>query len=410
MRVLTSMRPKPVRSLEGMPKHSPLGASGASRWMKCPGSVSFGKGDSDESSIYAQIGSAAHAVLELCMNDKHDAWEFIGHFYDPNSDELLMKASVDYIPIDKDIADGVQVMIDEVRKRHPDANDNNSWVERVFHARVIHPLMYGRSDFTYYDDEAKTLHIWDYKNGAGVIVEVQRNSQGMYYAVGMLEELDLWLSAMTVTIHIVQPNGYHSDGIVREWSVKVSDLAGWLEEELLPAMVEAETGTRVTAGPHCRFCPKRFLKCEALMDQWKELKRIMVIAEKKGGPANLTSKELSALLKSYESSRIMFGSAEKTAFDKLNAGHKVPGFKLVKKQVTRKWKEGAEQEINSLLGKQAYDSKLKSPAQIEKLAGGESLAAKYSEKPPAGLKLAPMSAAGNEVNKDTAKLFKKVVS
>lgn len=404
-------------SLEGMPEHSPLGASGASRWMKCPGSVSFGKGDSGESSIYAQIGSAAHSVLEVCLTTGQGAWELIGQWYDPEEDfivELIKGDHTDvdprYIKIDKEIADGVQVMLDEVRKRHPDASDNNSWVERVFHARVIHPLMYGRSDFTYYDDEAKTLHIWDYKNGAGVIVDVQRNTQGMYYAVGMLEELDLWLSAMTVTIHIVQPNGYHSDGIVREWSVKVSDLADWLEEELLPAMYEAETGTRVTAGPHCRFCPKRFLKCEALMDQWKELKRIMVITEKKGGPAKLTPKELSALLKSYESSRIMFQSAEKTAFDKLNAGKKVPDFKLVKKQVTRKWKEGAEQEINSVLGKQAYDSKLKSPAQIEKLAGGEALAAKYSEKPPAGLKLAPMSAAGNEVNKDTAKLFKKVAS
>tara|TARA_R110000824_G_scaffold20891_6_gene78338 strand:- start:2001 stop:3203 length:1203 start_codon:yes stop_codon:yes gene_type:complete len=398
-------------SLEGMPEHSPLGASGASRWMKCPGSVSFGKGDSGESSIYAQTGSAAHCVLEKCLKEGKDAWEFVQLYYDVEADIIHGQEEVEgFILIDKEIADGVQVMLDEVRKRHPDASDNNSWVERVFHARVIHPLMYGRSDFTYYDDEAKTLHIWDYKNGAGVIVDVQRNTQGMYYAVGMLEELDLWLSAMTVTIHIVQPNGYHSDGIVREWSVKVSDLADWLEEELLPAMYEAETGTRVTAGPHCRFCPKRFLKCEALMGQWKELKRIMVITEKKGGPAKLTPKELSALLKSYESSRIMFQSAEKTAFDKLNAGKKVPYFKLVKKQVTRKWKEGAEQEINSVLGKQAYDSKLKSPAQIEKLAGGEALAAKYSEKPPAGLKLAPMSAAGNEVNKDTAKLFKKVAS
>ena len=133
MRVLTSMRSKLVHSLEGMPEHSPLGASGASRWMKCPGSVSFGKGDFSESSSYAQIGSAAHAVLELCLRDKHDAWECIGEWYDIHAETLNRDRTFDdMIRIDKDIADGVQVMINAVHSAHPWANNNNSWVEHVF--------------------------------------------------------------------------------------------------------------------------------------------------------------------------------------------------------------------------------------------------------------------------------------
>ncbi|KKL70503.1 hypothetical protein LCGC14_1931500, partial [marine sediment metagenome] len=37
-------------------QHSPLGGSGAARWMRCPGSVALSYGVEDEESEYATAG------------------------------------------------------------------------------------------------------------------------------------------------------------------------------------------------------------------------------------------------------------------------------------------------------------------------------------------------------------------
>src|SRR5579859_7610402 len=67
------------------PKHSPLGASGAERWMNCPGSNVLLKAldlpPTDEED-YQINGSAAHEAAAHCIISKLDAWEVIGEeFY-----------------------------------------------------------------------------------------------------------------------------------------------------------------------------------------------------------------------------------------------------------------------------------------------------------------------------------------
>src|SRR5580765_4761035 len=61
------------------PAHSPLGASGAERWMNCPGSVSLLKlvspGVESDEPEYRTHGTAAHQLLAHCLTEKLDAWE-----------------------------------------------------------------------------------------------------------------------------------------------------------------------------------------------------------------------------------------------------------------------------------------------------------------------------------------------
>src|SRR5690606_938184 len=111
----------------------------------------------------------------------------------------------------------------------------NAFIERRFHCPSIHPLFYGTSDFCFLDADARTLHVWDYKHGAGIVVEVEDSPQLKYYACGMLEDLGLWDDIDRVVLHIVQPRGWHSDGPHRIWSISTDDLDAWLADVLVPA-------------------------------------------------------------------------------------------------------------------------------------------------------------------------------
>ncbi|KKL63399.1 hypothetical protein LCGC14_2175490 [marine sediment metagenome] len=144
-------------------EHSPLGGSGAPRWMKCAGSVSLSYGVKDKESEYAKLGTAAHALAELCLKDRTDAWQWI---------ETAQEGSV--IFVDKDMADAVQVYLSAVREWHPDRNQGNTWIERRFHCPTIHKYHYGTADLVHLDKENKTLHVWDYKHGAGIVVEPKK--------------------------------------------------------------------------------------------------------------------------------------------------------------------------------------------------------------------------------------------
>ena len=67
-----------MRTMVELPEHSPLGGSGASRWIKCPGSVSNSEGCVDEESEFAKEGTVAHKLEECCLLGNYDAWESMG--------------------------------------------------------------------------------------------------------------------------------------------------------------------------------------------------------------------------------------------------------------------------------------------------------------------------------------------
>jgi len=167
-----------------LPDHSPLGASGAYRWIPCPGSVRLAIGYKDEASPFALEGTAAHGLADLCLRSGIDAWEMIGEAYPVDGHE-----GGAYVEYTKDMADAVQVYLDSVRSRYPDRNQGNFFVEYGFHCPDIHPLFYGQSDLVYVDEEDRRLDVDDYKHGAGIVIDVQENPQNMYYACGVLDNM-----------------------------------------------------------------------------------------------------------------------------------------------------------------------------------------------------------------------------
>lgn len=410
-----------------LPAHSPVGASTAKRLLACALSVGPGvPGVEDDESDYSASGTAVHSLLERSFTERKDAWQFIGQ---PFNNMIATKA----------MANGAQVMLDAVRRAHPYRDQSNFFVEKKFHCPTIHPMFFGTCDALYLHEgasreeaekwiafgasqgamlalaEAKAaerfviVHIWDYKNGVGVIIEVQENEQTQYYACGALETFIWWEKADLVVLHICQPNGFHPDGRVRHWTTTPEELAEWLEDTLVPGIDHALTSNEAVSGPHCQFCPKRFGACPALLADMEELETMMQQVEKVGVDA-LTNEQIGHLLTLCERASIVKKATLQTGYFRLNAGGAIPGWKLVKGRKNRDWKDGAEDKATALFGEQAYTKpELKSPAQIEELPLGTTFTAEWAQKPDAGLTMAPASDKRAEVSRDTKSLFTPVV-
>lgn len=368
--------------------------------MHCPGSVTLSRGWTDEESDFAALGTAAHALAAMCLESDSAAWERIGDVPGVEQSDFV---------VDKNMADAVQVYLDAIRREHPHRNQGNSWIERKFHCPDVHELFYGTCDFCYVDDENHALHIWDYKHGAGVIVEVQDNPQLMYYAVGALTELDLWNKVRDVVCHVAQPRGFHSDGPVRRWTVSVEALDLWCDKELVPAMDRAMVSRDTASGEHCRFCPVRFAACPQHEADTRRMQELMQEIEEKGGAPEATNEQIGEFLTLFEIAKIRQKAYRETGFKRAQAGHPVPGWKLGKARANRVWKEDAEAQAKKAFGKKAFtEPTLKSPAQIDDLPKGKAFTSEHAFKPDAGMTLIPEGDTRADVGPNVRKMFEPV--
>lgn len=399
--------------------HSPLGASGMKRWEACLFSVFATAGlppnEEDDDNEHSALGTSAHSLIEECMRSGQDTWEQVGQSYGPNV-------------VDKNMAVAGQQWLDLIRKTFPDRNQGNSWIERKFHCPSIHRLFYGTSDFIYYDALTRTLHVWDYKHGVGVVVEARDNPQGLYYGAGAIEELGLWDLVDVVVIHIVQPRAAHWEGPHREWAVPAEFLGDWVEETLIPAMNKAERMLQPNAqgvyevpapvtGDHCQFCPVSHLKCPALLGATKEIEPLLLRYENLG-IEGFTPEERGQFMDLFERLKVMNKANTKEVGKLFASGKRVPGFKQVPGKVNRKWPEAVkvgEAEVpfpafaREKFGEAAFTApELKSPAQIEELPEGKTFATRHAFKPEGGLVVVRDTDSRPEVSRDTKALFKPV--
>src|ERR1700727_2494339 len=214
-------------SAEQRPVHSPLGASGAERWMNCPGSVTLIKEldlpESDEPE-YRALGIDAHEASAYCLKEKHDAWEIIGEkFYG--------------VEVDNEMATAIQVYLDAVRPAMglQDAvvyiehgisyKDVEGHLTELIDPRansLLKKYFYGTGDCCVVHGGGKRMAVTDYKHGEGIIVEAVENPQLMYYAFGFLL---LHPDVEIVMLRIVQPRTF--DEPVKKWVTDAAHIRDW---------------------------------------------------------------------------------------------------------------------------------------------------------------------------------------
>lgn len=318
--------------------HSHIGASSMYRWSKCPGSVRLCKDIPPQISEYAAEGTRAHEVAAKWLTDRKTTSE----------------------GLDFETYEAIRTYYVEVMDNWH--SDDEVLIEHRFDLSQIHPGLYGTADCVIYDPTNKRLHVYDYKHGAGVAVEVENNPQLMYYALGAL--LSKNYKVADVEMIVVQPRCPHPDGPVRRWSIPAIDLIDFSVDLKKYAVATEVPDATLLAGSHCRFCPAAANACSAIKNKAQILAKEEFAPQFSYDPARLA--EVLTWLPTLKS---WIKNVEEFAENESNQGRIPPGFKLVAKRGSRKWID--EDKVKTFLEKYegCYDVKLKSPAQIEKHLG-----------------------------------------
>jgi hypothetical protein len=395
--------------------HASLGASGAHRWMNCPGSPRLIEQIGERrSSIYVDEGTAAHLLAERCLSCNHDAKVFLGRIVNIKSDahgtQFLAKGSPisdGMFEVDKEMVEAVQLFLDEVRAA---IEEGDTLV--VEHRINLGDDMFGTADAIVIKKRACRLKVFDLKYGAGVAVEVKDNPQLIYYGEGAFREvgdaLD-WFTGMDITI--VQPRCPHPDGPVRsveidplqllDWSLTIAQAADATrapDAPLVPWTPESGVSDWCRWCPAAGGCPARASRALAVaQEDFDDLDALPEIALPT--PELLSPRQIAKILDGAELLTTWLESVRQFAYSEAENGRPIPGYKLVDKVPRRHWsdEDAAAHEVRAmgLDREQIYtEPKLKSPAQIEKLVGKKDFAAKLAKLAPAvssGTTLAPES-------------------
>lgn len=333
--------------------HSKIGASSMHRWAACPGSVKLCEGMPNVSSAYAAEGTLAHELAEALLTGK------------PLPQE-------DVTP---EMIEAVSVYVDYLKSETLTANpDDVIHIEHGFDLSPLYPGLFGTSDCVIYRAREKKLIVIDYKHGAGIPVEVERNSQLMYYGLGAL--ISLGYPAKTIELVIVQPRCNHSKGPIRKWEISALELQDFAADLIDYAKKTEDPNAPLYVGPHCRFCPAQ-VACpkmheKALVAASSEFGAFANPVANTMGAGGVTPERLAEFLDLLPTLESFVTAVREYAYREAMAGRTPRGWKLVDKRATRKWAESEAGVASALLAcglkeSDLYERKLKSPAQMEKV-------------------------------------------
>jgi hypothetical protein len=315
--------------------HSILSPSAASRWLACAGSVQASAPRAEgPGSFYAEEGTAAHKLLELCLriDCEPDALQGVNIHQDFHVDDDMVQAvahAYDYIK--------------SWRVQHPRGKvhiECEVWWGGTLHGKFNPSVASGTADVVLVD--GKLLWVMDYKHGAGKIVEVEDNPQLKLYACGAWHKYGN-ASTRTINLVIVQPRARHTDGPIREWATRTDTLFAWLSDVVQPAGLKAlKANAPRTAGDHCRWCTAA-PTCRALVDHVMEkagTEFTEIQTEGTSDPHTLSRDELGQAMAACEMIEAWTKAVRGRVLDMLHRDQRsVPGWKLVRGRQTRQWSE-----------------------------------------------------------------------
>ncbi len=347
------------------------------------------------SNAYADEGTAAHMLAERCLKDGSDAGDHVGesitisHYKHATLGAssahrwLVCTASVlaqpedptpigpgTTWPVTDEMAEAVQVYLDEVRKTLKDLPGSTLHVEQSFELRDLHPEMAGSCDAVVIQPMGK-IRVFDYKHGAGKAVDAKDNAQMKFYGCGALRTA--W-DADELTLTIVQPRAHHKAGPIRDWNVPPADVVAWAQTHLKAKAEEAFSNkARFVAGDHCRYC-RYSPNCEALRDQVKDVAMTMFqpINDQSRSPALVPAKQLSPeqlgrVMDFADTVQAWIDSVLAEGYEQALRGLLPLGRKLVQgKGGNRKW-IADEKAIETAVANPAvlFETSMRSPAQVE---------------------------------------------
>lgn len=372
--------------------HALFSPSSAYTWIACKASTAAQLGQPDESSEFADDGTASHELAKWCLDAGTDAAAYMGR---------IIKVGEREFEVDDERAEYVQMYVDGVRERVEAYKLTGATVEVFVEQRLSIEHITGEkgakgtSDcvlIAVWPDGRAEICVIDLKYGRGVEVSAVENYQGMIYAHAAFYEHCDFVSFSSVRIVIHQPRVSEKPS---EWEISPQELDDWIYTVAKPAaeqgmlyvesvdFVPLSMGDFVPGEKQCRFCKAKAV-CPALAKHVEET--IGSDFETVGALEEVDVVQIATLLDNdalgtvYASLDLIDSWAKavrgRIEYELLN-GNVVPGVKLVQgRRGHRQWSstEEAEALLKSMRLKQEqmYNFKLISPTQADKLLAKES--------------------------------------
>ncbi len=345
-----------------MKKHFHRSPSATSRWLNCPGSLALSEGIKSKDSSYAIEGNIAHDVAEQAVKSGEDACSE-----------------------DSDTQEAVQVYVDEIRKARDGVEIICEHTERTLKSTVMDTLG-GTSDhyMVYLDGEHLVLHVFDYKHGVGVPVDVEENLQVLSYFLIISSNYPTGFDEFRATI--VQPRCF-SGKPIQHWSCSADRVAKHYQD-----IQEADGKSDLKVGEWCRWCPAMML-CPKMEEHAFEIAQSEFSEVRDDTDKLLELQRITPAIKAFLD-RVPLAIIEK--FQDGSGG--IEGFKCIERLSNRQWSNERDavktlEEIG-IPESSLYSRKLKTPPQIEKELKDEELKQKLDElvtRRVVGYKVVPVS-------------------
>lgn len=359
----------------GPTAHATLGASGASRWMACPGSIALeaAVGVAYESEA-ARQGTAAHALAELTLKGLGSA----------ASTSYYIGMTLEGVEVTEEMAEAVSVFTDYCRDL---IGVSNQWgIEEQFTLDALHPPMpmFGTTDFWSWHMGSGMLEVVDLKFGRG-IVEVTQNTQLLYYALGAV--LSTGYAPKTIKVTIIQPRVGHTDGAIRSFEVDMLELAEFSNTLLAAAHATMAPNAPRIPGSWCRWC-KAAGKCPEQHTAAMAVAQTDFQADILPDPEGLPDAVLFGMLPKVHLLEDFLESIHQRGEALMRQGVEIPGMKMVARRARRVWADHSE-VMHMLPEDKFYDRKLKSVAQVEKIIGAKNIPEGMVQRVETGFKMVP---------------------
>lgn len=414
-----------MHNTEIIDTHSRFSPSSSPRWLNCPGSVQAIESLPEElqngtNSYAAREGTVAHSLCEMGLLGQDVSYQ--------------LDKKIDNILVTEEMLGHVQTYLDYVFKMVKKAKKKYGKKNVVLHVEKHADLQkyFNGEDIGGTVDaliiiKNKIVHVIDFKYGKGNLVEVVENTQLMIYGLSEIMEAHHKgkpLKYEKVFLTIVQPRMSHPDGHIRTWKIPTKTLLRWVEKILKPSIADClvENPPLISGESQCKWCEFAGSCTEIakyVMDAAQQ-EFADVIQFNPIEPKSLTRKQMCSILENKSMLMKWLEAVETHCLYEQEHGKGLKGFKLVAKRSHRKFVV-SESRLKATLTshgvkqKLLYNSKLKSPNQLEEMLstkiGKESaidLIGRLSEKPFAGVTIAKESDARQEVSSSAEQDFSNV--